>query len=50
MIDLVWDDKFRRIFKKWSLQHPDLVPLFREKIEIADSGVLTFFFGLSEFQ
>ena len=34
MINLVWDDKFLRIFKKWSVQHPDLVPLFRERIEL----------------
>jgi len=34
MIDLVWDDKFRRIFKKWSVQHPELVPLFRERLDL----------------
>jgi mRNA-degrading endonuclease YafQ of YafQ-DinJ toxin-antitoxin module len=34
MIEIVWDDKFRRIFKKWSVQHPDLVPLFRERLDL----------------
>jgi addiction module RelE/StbE family toxin len=34
MIDLVWDDKFRKIFKKWSVQHPDLTPLFRERLDV----------------
>ena len=34
MIKLVWDDKFQRIFKKWSVQHPDLVPLLAERREL----------------
>jgi len=34
MIKLVWDDKFRRIFKKWSVQHPDLVSQFRDRLTL----------------
>jgi addiction module RelE/StbE family toxin len=34
MIELVWDEKFKRIYKKWSQKHPDLVDQFRNKMEL----------------
>ena len=34
MIELIWDDKFKRIFKKWSQKHPDLMEQFRNKMEL----------------
>jgi mRNA-degrading endonuclease YafQ of YafQ-DinJ toxin-antitoxin module len=32
MVELIWDDRFRKIYKKWSLQHPELKALFAKKI------------------
>lgn len=34
MIELVWDEKFKRIYKKWSRKHPDLVEQFKNKMEL----------------
>ncbi len=34
MIELVWDEKFKRIYKKWSQKHPDLVEQFKDKMEL----------------
>ncbi len=34
MIELIWDEKFKRIFKKWSQKHPDLKEQFKDKIEL----------------
>ena len=34
MIELVWDGKFKRIYKKWSQKHPDLIEQFRNKMEL----------------
>lgn len=34
MIELVWDEKFKRIYKKWSHKHPDLVQQFKSKVEL----------------
>lgn len=32
MIEIVWDKKFKRIYKSWSKKHPDLVDSFRDKM------------------
>lgn len=32
MIELVWDDTFIRILKKWRKKHPDLIKTFNERI------------------
>jgi mRNA-degrading endonuclease YafQ of YafQ-DinJ toxin-antitoxin module len=41
MIEIVWDEKFKRIYKKWSKKHPDLVNSFRVKMEPHSlSGIL----------
>ncbi len=34
MIEIVWDDKFKHIYKKWSKNHPDLIDQFRNRMEI----------------
>lgn len=34
MIEIVWDDKFKGIYKKWSRKHPDLVGVFRNKLHL----------------
>ncbi|MFQ6120152.1 MAG: hypothetical protein ACE5KE_09735 [Methanosarcinales archaeon] len=34
MIEIIWDEKFKRIYKKWSKKHPDLVERFRNKLEL----------------
>jgi len=34
MIELIWDEKFKRLFKKWTQKHPDLNELFRNKMEL----------------
>jgi hypothetical protein len=32
MIELIWDEKFKRIYRKWSHQHPELKTQFAKKI------------------
>ncbi len=34
MIEIVWDKKFKRIYKTWSKRHPDSVGSFRDKMEL----------------
>ncbi len=34
MIELVWDEKFKRIYKKWRQKHPDLDEQFKNKMEL----------------
>ncbi|MBU4076462.1 MAG: type II toxin-antitoxin system mRNA interferase toxin, RelE/StbE family [Euryarchaeota archaeon] len=34
MIELVWDEKFKRIYKKWRQKHADLAEQFRIKMEL----------------
>jgi len=34
MVEIVWDKKFRRIFKKWSEKHPDLIEVFKNRLEL----------------
>jgi len=34
MVEVIWDDQFIKIFKKWSKKHPDLLDEFRYKLEI----------------
>ena len=34
MIELIWDEKFKRLFKKWNQKHPDLNEQFRIKLEL----------------
>lgn len=34
MIELIWDEKFKRLFKKWNQKHPDLKEQFRDKMEL----------------
>jgi len=31
MIEIIWDDKFKRIYKNWSKKHSDLIESFKEK-------------------
>lgn len=34
MIELVWDQPFIRLFKKWQKRHPDLTETFRKKLSL----------------
>ncbi len=34
MIEIVWDKKFKRIYKNWSRKYPDLVDSFKGKIKL----------------
>ena len=34
MIELIWDEKFKRIYKKWSNKHPNLMDIFKSKLEL----------------
>jgi len=34
MIEIIWDEKFKRLFKKWNQKHPDLNEQFRIKLEL----------------
>lgn len=32
MIEIVWDEGFKRLYKKWVRKHPDLISIFEERI------------------
>jgi mRNA-degrading endonuclease YafQ of YafQ-DinJ toxin-antitoxin module len=32
MIEIVWDEGFKRLYKKWDRKHPDLISIFAERI------------------
>ena len=32
MIELIWDEKFTKIYKKWAKKHPDLIGEFKERL------------------
>ena len=32
MVEIVWDERFRKIYKKWVQQHPELKAQFARKI------------------
>ncbi len=32
MVEIVWDDRFRRIYRKWAKQHPEFQEQFIKKI------------------
>ncbi len=34
MIELIWDEKFKRLYKKWSQRHTDLEEQFRNRMEL----------------
>jgi len=34
MIEIVWDNKFKRVYKNWSKKHPDLVESFRSRMQL----------------
>jgi addiction module RelE/StbE family toxin len=34
MVEIIWDKKFKKIFKKWSKKHPDLVEVFKNKLKL----------------
>lgn len=38
MVEIVWDSKFRKTFKKWSKKHPELVETFKNKLELFTSN------------
>ena len=44
MIELVWDQPFLRLFKKWQKRHPDLVETFRKKLSLFTQDRLVFEF------
>jgi addiction module RelE/StbE family toxin len=34
MIELVWDESFLRILRKWQKKHPNLIDVFKSKIAL----------------
>jgi len=34
MIEVIWDERFKRIFKKWIKKHPDLFDEVKFKLEL----------------
>ncbi|MFB2974155.1 type II toxin-antitoxin system YafQ family toxin [Aerosakkonema sp. BLCC-F183] len=34
MIEIIWDEAFLRILKKWRKKHPELVERFQEKLSL----------------
>jgi mRNA-degrading endonuclease YafQ of YafQ-DinJ toxin-antitoxin module len=34
MIKVTWDDRFKKIFKKWSKKHPDLIDEFKDHLAL----------------
>jgi addiction module RelE/StbE family toxin len=38
MIEIIWDDRFKRIYKNWSKKHPELVESFRNRMELFESN------------
>lgn len=32
MVELIWDERFKKIYQKWIRQHPDLKEQFAKKI------------------
>ena len=32
MVELIWDERFTKIYKKWSRQHPELKAQFAKRI------------------
>ena len=32
MVELIWDERFKKIYKKWIRQHPELRAQFAKKI------------------
>jgi mRNA-degrading endonuclease YafQ of YafQ-DinJ toxin-antitoxin module len=32
MVELIWDERFKKIYKKWIRQHPELKAQFAKKI------------------
>ncbi len=34
MIELIWDERFKRTYKKWSKKHPDLIEVLKSKLEL----------------
>ncbi len=32
MVELIWDEQFKKIYRKWSHKHPDLKDQFAKKI------------------
>jgi len=37
MIELIWDDRFKKIYKKWCRQHPELMIQFTKKIVLFET-------------
>jgi hypothetical protein len=35
MVELIWDDKFKKIYRKWSHQHPELKAQFAKKLSFS---------------
>jgi len=32
VIEIIWDQRFKRIYRKWIIKHPDLVNSFKDRI------------------
>jgi Txe/YoeB family toxin of toxin-antitoxin system len=38
MIEIRWDERFKKIYKKWCSQHPDLQEQFEKRIRIFEQN------------
>ena len=34
MLEIIWDKKFKKIYRSWSKKRPDLVDTFKDKMEL----------------
>jgi addiction module RelE/StbE family toxin len=34
MLEIIWDKKFKKIYRSWSKKRPDLVGTFKDKMEL----------------
>jgi len=37
MVEIIWDEKFKRIYKKWSYKHLDLVNSFLQTLKLFEN-------------
>jgi len=34
MIEIIWDDGFKKIYKRWSKKHPELVDVLEKRLQL----------------
>jgi mRNA-degrading endonuclease RelE of RelBE toxin-antitoxin system len=46
MIEIIWDEPFLRILKKWCKKHPNLVEKFQQKISLSQKNHFIHYYAL----